>query len=449
MKERPLLPPVFSLAFLLVFLFAFGMLALAAAPQPETNPETAIEGETPAPTATGLLEGLIETRAPEPTATPGPLARELEERAGQVGITRSFGINRADWVNLLISFLAVVIGYVIGSWFIHGALPPVVRRTPTEFDDRLLKTVGSDLRWLVVVLVLRFATVRLDFLGVGLKRALTDIYFVLGLAIAFRVTWKLIDFTSAWYRERLEGTGRLEELDPIMILMVRLARLTALWVGASIGLDHFGINVTAFAAAIGIGGLAISLAAQDTISDAINGFIILVDQPFRVGDRIEIQGVGTWGDVVEIGLRTTRVRTRDNRLVIVPNSMIGNNQVINYTFPDPRYRIQTHIGIGYGTDIATARGIIIDTVRQVEGVLAGKPVDALYVEMGDTAMVFRVRWWIESYEDTRRMFDRVHTALQERLDEAGIEMPFPTYDVNIKLDAHTQDVDRLKGELAG
>jgi small-conductance mechanosensitive channel len=137
---------------------------------------------------------------------------------------------------------------------------------------------------------------------------------------------------------------------------------------------------------------------------------------------------------VDIGLRTTRIRTRDNRLVIVPNSVIGTNQVINYTYPDPQYRIQTHVGIAYGTDIEKARQIIVDTVRRVEGVLEDKPVDALYIEMGDSAMVFRVRWWIESYVDTRRMFDRVHTVLQNALDEAGIESPFPTQNLNLRLE---------------
>jgi small conductance mechanosensitive channel len=88
----------------------------------------------------------------------------------------------------------------------------------------------------------------------------------------------------------------------------------------------------------------------------------------------------------------------------------------------------------HGTDIETARLIIVDTVRQIEGVLPDKPVDALYVEMGDSAMIFRVRWWIESYEDTRRMFDRVHTALQHALDEAGIECPFPTQTLNLQLE---------------
>ncbi|NIV35873.1 MAG: mechanosensitive ion channel, partial [Anaerolineae bacterium] len=73
-----------------------------------------------------------------------------------------------------------------------------------------------------------------------------------------------------------------------------------------------------------------------------------------------------------------------NRVVIVPNSVIGTNQVINYSYPDPRYRIETHVGIAYGSDIETARRVIVDTVRQMEGVLPDDPVDVLYVEMGDS-----------------------------------------------------------------
>jgi small-conductance mechanosensitive channel len=198
-------------------------------------------------------------------------------------------------------------------------------------------------------------------------------------------------------------------------------------------------RAVALTAALGLGGFAFSLAARDTIADAIAGFIILVDRPFRIGDRIEIQGVGTWGDVTDIGLRTTRIRTRDNRMVIVPNSVIGANQVINYTYPDPRYRIETQVGIGYGTDIERARQVIADAVRGVEGVIPDKPVDALYAEMGDSAMIFRVRWWIESYADTRRVEDRVHTALQHALDEAGIESPFPTQSVNVVMEQKAVD----------
>jgi small-conductance mechanosensitive channel len=92
------------------------------------------------------------------------------------------------------------------------------------------------------------------------------------------------------------------------------------------------------------------------------------------------------------------------------------------------------VGIAYGTDIETARHTIIETVRQVTGVLQDRPVDALYIRMGESAMIFRVRWWIESYVDTRRMFDRVNTALQQALDAAAIDMPFPTQSVRVQME---------------
>ncbi len=202
----------------------------------------------------------------------------------------------------------------------------------------------------------------------------------------------------------------------------------------SIFLSYFGIDITAFAAALGIGGLAISLAAQDTLADAIAGFLILIDQPFRVGDRIEISGLGTWGDVVDIGTRSTRIRTLDNRLVIVPNSAIAKDQVVNYTYPDPRYRVQIEVGIDYDSDLKLAREAAIHAVKNVEGVLLDKPIDALFVDFGESTITFRIRWWINSYVDTRRMFDKVNEALLQGFNEAGIKMPNMTYDLNLKVD---------------
>jgi len=414
---------------------------MAQTPVSETPTGEASTGEAPAPTITRPFEGVVTTRTPEPTATPGVLTEQAEQLATAIGLdTTSFlGLTAADWISLAFSLLSILAGYLLGTWLIRGILPSVVRRTPTQFDDRLLESIGPQLRWLVVILVLHFATIRLGFLGAEVKDILTDIYFVLGLVIGLRTVFKLIDLADEWYRERSARVGREDELAPVITLFVRLGRVLAGLVGLIIGLGHFGVNVSAFAAALGLGGLAISLAAKDTIADAIAGFIILVDRPFRIGDRIEIQEVGTWGDVTDIGLRTTRIRTRDNRMVIVPNSVIGANQVINYTYPDPRYRIETHVGIAYGTDIETARRVIVDAVRQVEGVLPDRPVDALYNEMDDWAMVFRVRWWIESYVDTRRVVDRVHTALQHALDAAGIESPYPTQNFNLQVDRESAE----------
>jgi len=417
--------------------------AIAEVEPPEPEATSPPEDEGSAAGDTPVLGEVLETRTPEPTATPGQITRAVTQFTARtdLGLSRTsfLGLATDDWINLGISVLFVLAGYVIGTWLIRRLVPQVVRRTPTELDDRLLEVSGPQVRWLVVIFALQFATQRLIFLSAELKAILGDVYFVAVLWLCVVVVWKLIGLAHEWYRQELAQEGRAEELDPVLVLLTRLGYFSVVMIGLTILLSYFGINVTALVATLGILGLALSLAAQDTLSDAISGFIILADQPFRIGDRIEIQGEGTWGDVTEIGLRTTRIRTRDNRMVIVPNSLIGKNQVINYTFPDPRYRIQTHVGVAYGTDIETARRVLIDAVRGVEGVLPDKPVDALYNEMGDSAMIFRVRWWIGSYEDTRRVIDRVHTALQEALDVAGIVSPYPTQSLNLHFDPETTE----------
>ncbi len=449
LTRNRVLRAVLLVSSLLVLLAAHNEAALAQSPDPGALTDEAPTGDTPAPTPTALLDRIVATRTPAPTAVPDVIEQGVDRLASAAGLdtVHFLGLYATDWINLGISLFMVLAGYLIGTWLIRRGLPMVARRTPTEFDSRLLEAIGPSLRWLVVVFALHFATERLTFLGAGLKVLLTDVYFVLGLGISLHIVWMLIDLSNEWYRIHLAEEERLVELDPALILLVRMGRVIVAVVGAIILLSHFGINVTALAAVLGIAGLAISLAARDSIADAIAGFIILVDRPFRIGDRIEIQGVGTWGDVDEIGLRTTRIRTRDNRMVIVPNALISTNQVVNYTYPDPRYRIETQVGIAYGTDVKTARRIMADTVRQVEGVLLDKPVDVLYIEMGDSAMIFRLRWWIESYLDTRPMLDLVHTTLQYALDEAGIESPYPTQTLNLHIDGEKAErVPQVLGE---
>jgi MscS family membrane protein len=425
---------------------------LTATPQAEETPEAEApgppQGEEPAQ-GEELLAEIVVTRTPQPSSTPDRAAQTVSEftRATGLAPTSFLGLAAEDWINLVISLVLVLIGYGIGVLLTGVLLRWIARRTSSRIGEAITEAIGPRLKWLVVILVLSFAARRLTFLSAEIKTILGDVFLALGLILTTLILWSLIDLAYDWQHAALKKAGRVDELDPVLILFTRIGRIVLVALSLSILLSYFGINVSAVAAALGIGGLALSLAAQDTLSDAIAGFIILADRPYRVGDRIEIQGAGTWGDVVDIGLRTTRIRTRDNRMIIVPNSMIGKNQIVNYTYPDPRYRIQTHVGVAYGTDIETARRVIVDAVRSLEQVLPDRPVDALYIEMGDSAMIFRVRWWIESYVDTRRVVDRVHTALQEALDAAGIESPYPIQNVNLQVGPET--VDRVSRAWAG
>jgi small-conductance mechanosensitive channel len=157
-----------------------------------------------------------------------------------------------------------------------------------------------------------------------------------------------------------------------------------------------------------------------------------------VGDRVEILDIDTWGDVTEIGLRSTRVLTRDNRLVAIPNSVIGKGLVVNYSDPSTVYRVQTHIGVSYGTDLELARHVMKEAIRAQDWVMKDRPIEALMLEFGGSAMIFRVRCWIEHFVEKRRAIDRMNTALYHAVNDAGIDIE-PMTSIQLHPSAMTSD----------
>jgi small-conductance mechanosensitive channel len=173
------------------------------------------------------------------------------------------------------------------------------------------------------------------------------------------------------------------------------------------------------------------------------GLSIMVDQPFAVGDRVEILDINTWGDVQEIGLRSTRILTRDNRTVTVPNSIIGQGLVVNYSIPENRYRVQTHVGVAYGVDVEEARQVMIEAIRRQDWVMKDERIEALFLEFGDSALIFRIRCWINHYLETRRVLDNMNTALYNALNDAGIGIPFPQRGLHMVSNVQVERVNGL------
>jgi len=405
-------------------------------PEPTATPQVGSKTPTPVPASDlELADQVVITPTPAPTATPGAINETVAEISDATGINRYFllGLNGEDWLNLLVSLLIALLGIFIIVRLVYLVIERIVKRTPSPYDDQVLDAIGNLVRWFLAVLIVEFATSRLLFLSVEWKQSLNQFFSVLYIVLITAALWRIIDLSVEWYLERHaddEDGGRYKGFLPAF---QRSARVLLIILAISGIFSIYGVNLTYLVALLGVGGLALSLAAQDTISDAINGFLILLDRPYREGDRIRIHEMDTWGDVVEIGTRTTRIRTLDNRMVVVPNSKIGKNQVVNFSYPDPRYRIETEVAIAYGSDLDQVRQVLKGAVTGIEGVLPDKPVEALLVELGDSALKFRVRWWIESFTDTRYIFDLVHDAIYEALNAAGIDSPFNTYDVNLRL----------------
>jgi small-conductance mechanosensitive channel len=288
----------------------------------------------------------------------------------------------------------------------------------------------------------QFITIRASFLSGDVFEL---IYFLLYWFVAVAIAWRSIDFASAWYLDHL--TTEKKQLPETMVtLLKRLSQITLIFIASAILLGYFGVNILALSAALGLGGFAIALAAKDSITNVISGFVLMFTQPFQIGDRIDVPAVDTWGDVVEIGMRSTKVLTRDNRLVIIPNSAVVDNYVVNYSEPDLTYRLQTDIGIGTGENIPEVVRILKEAVAKVEGVMPDKNVDVLFTGFGDSSNTFRVRWWVASYADKRRVTHDVCTAIQEVGTKEGIDMPNPTFTLDSVV-IHSGDDPDISADL--
>ena len=338
-------------------------------------------------------------------------------------------LTTGQWIDIGISVLVFVLTLFLGRWIIKSIILRLIKRltnfTTSTLDDVVLDAVAAPIYWLAVIYAFQFSINRLGFIFQAFQFDFEALYFVLYLLIGFAIALRLVNNISGWYTLRLAKTDKVELSEQLMPFLRRIINIIMVVIAAIMLLGYFEVDVSGFVATLGIGSLAIALAAQAALSDTISGFVIMIDRPYRIGDRIELQDIGTWGDVLDIGLRSTHIRTRDNRMVIVPNSVIAKSLIVNHSYPDSQYRIENHVGVAYGTDIEKARSVIIEAVKTVDGVLLNKPVEALFLEFGDSSLVFRIRLWLDSYIDTRRMFDSVNTAVYKALNEAGIEIPFP------------------------
>ena len=300
-----------------------------------------------------------------------------------------------------------------------------------EFDDKFFASISHELRWLLGILLLRYSVLRLTFITGGLRTALDDIFFILGLLVLMRITVKLIDFGLDWYVSYLDP-GKRSVIDPALVILKNAGKLLVFVAGVSIALSHFGLINNAIAIVFLVVGAVMLLSIKDVITDIIYGFIILVGQPFRVGDAIHIKSMNPneWGWVADIGSHETRIRLHDNRTLVIPNAALGSDQVVNYMLPDPSFRIQTDLHLAYEVDFDRIQPLVAQTTRAVSGVLPDRPVDVLLWRNFRYGYVVRVRCWLASCEEDQEVISSVNAALKSALAAAGVEMGYPSIDVD-------------------
>ncbi len=226
--------------------------------------------------------------------------------------------------------------------------------------------------------------------------------------------------------------------DIVFDLLLKLIDVVIYITAALLALDLLGLNIMPFLAGAGVAGIAIGFAAKDTLSNLIAGVLLIIDRPFEIGDRVELwqapPNSASWGDVIEIGLRATKIKTTDNIVIIIPNNQIMTRDIINYTASNSIIRVRINIGVAYDADIERAKALMIEEARSVEWVLSSPAPKVVARNFGESAVELQLRVWIK---DARKRMDTISDItdlVKTRFDQEKIAIPFTRRDIRILSD---------------
>jgi len=327
----------------------------------------------------------------------------------------------------------VIVGSVIAAKLLEllssRVLGRLAARTATDLDDQAIRILRRPIFLTVILVGLAVAVTVLG--GPARARAVTlsllqSIGILVWLGAIFSLANVLLDPTGL-------RQSRFRILDARTVpLFNNLTKILAVGVAAYLLIVAWRIDATAWLASAGIVGIAVGFAAKDTLANLFSGVFILADAPYKVGDFINLDS-GERGEVQHIGLRSTRILTRDDIEVTIPNAVIGNAKIVNESGGRwPRERLRVSVGVAYGSDIDRVKAVLADEARRCELVCADPEPIVRFRAFGESGLDIDLLVWIEEPVLRGRTLDALNTAVYKRFAGEGIEIPYPKRDVYIK-----------------
>ena len=334
-----------------------------------------------------------------------------------------YGNSLQSWfIALSIIVLSVMLGKVI-YWFFSKVVRLVTDKSENKLDDIIVDMVEEPAVFMVVVIGIWLAFQSL-ILSETITRIIDSAYQVI---IALLVGWLLSRLFDALYKQYMLPLAKRTEndLDDQLLPVLSKGVKMIIWAMAIIiGLNNAGYDVAALIAGLGIGGLALAMAAKDTVSNVFGGFTIFTDQPFKINDRIKIAGFD--GTVVEIGVRSTRLKNLEGRIVTIPNAKFADAPVENVSL-EPSRKVKLDLGLTYAMSAEQMQAgmDLLQTINAENEHTEENPVIS-FNGFGDFAMNIMFIYYIKKGEDIAATQSEINMEILKRFNKAGLEFAFPT-----------------------
>jgi MscS family membrane protein len=306
-------------------------------------------------------------------------------------------------------------------------------RTQTKFDDLVLELINGPVKIVAFVILLHIGLAVFSWPEVIEQVMTKGLRIIVAISLTY-MTLKFVDLVMSYWRVRAEGTSDGVFNDQLYPIIKKSLKVFVVVVSVMLTSQNLGLNITSLIASLSIGGLALGLAAQDTVANLFGAVAVFADKPFRIGDRIKLAEVD--GVVETIGLRSTRVRNLDGHLITVPNKTMGNATITNITLR-PNIKTVMNISITYDTPTPKVKQALQILSDVYKGHAMTHDVWISFNQFADSSLnILVIHWWNATvYKDYLAGMQEMNLDIKQKFDEAGISFAFPTRTLYLKQDS--------------
>ena len=338
-----------------------------------------------------------------------------------------FGEN--PWLQAAVVLLVALVLAWMFDRFISAVLRAMAKRTRFRFDDHLIEHLHGPIYFSVILLGLALATLLLavpEPFNFVINSILMTLAYLIWTLFLLRVTRSLLRYVA-------QDEQHLAVLHPQTLpLFENLAMIVIVVLAVYVIFTAWDIDMTAWLASAGIVGIAVGFAAKDTLANLFSGVFILADAPYKIGDYVVLD-TGERGEITHIGIRSTRLKTRDDVEVTVPNAIMGNTKIINESGgPHQKFRARIKVGVAYGSDIDQVEAILMEIAQANERVCEDPEPRVRFRAFGASSLDFELLAWVEEPALRGLVTHELLGTIYKRLNTEGLEIPYSKHDLYIK-----------------
>jgi len=341
-----------------------------------------------------------------------------------------FGIEN-QYLGAAVFFLVVFLGLRILFFVLEKVIVKLTLKTKTKVDDIIIGRSSFPISAILFFIALRLTLDKITSWSIttDVLYHLVDSFIVIFIGV---LVYVLVDVLLIYGMKRAALKTKTNLDDTLASLIHSVLKITLFVLIVLYILGVWGVEVLPLLGALGVAGIAIALALQPVLSNIFSGASVILDKTISVGDLVYLDQ-NTKGKVVKIGLRSTKVVTFDNELIIVPNTKLADSIIQNVAQPEPKSRVVVPFSVAYGSDVDKVKKIVLGEIRKIKYTILEDPEPMVrFLEMANSSLNFKAYFHVDNYEHRFEAIDEANTRIYNALNKAGIEIPFPQMDVHLK-----------------